>query len=136
MKDDMKMKYEKVRKEIAEHMRERHYRVLPLDEMLSDRWKKCELLGFVEGIIVYENVYIYSEPKVSENVWIGPLVVLDATGGLEIGDGCDISCDAMIFTYSTHLRCISKGNIKISQRIWQLQRKPIETVWLSPFTMT
>jgi acetyltransferase-like isoleucine patch superfamily enzyme len=81
--------------------------------MLSDRWKKCAFLGFGEGTSVYENVYVYGEPKVGKNVCVGPLVVLDATGGLEIGDGCDISCNVMIFTHSTHARVVSEGKADI-----------------------
>lgn len=110
---DPKEKYEKIREEQARLLKKSFDRVLPLDEMLADRWKKCSLLGFGEGTSVYENVYVYGEPKVGRNVWIGPLVVLDATGGLEIGDGCEISCNVMIFTHTTHLRCVSEGKTGI-----------------------
>ena len=99
-----KEKYETIREKQAKLMKSKFNRVLPLDEMLSDRWKKSAFLGFGEGTSIYENVYIYGEPKVGKNVWVGPLVVLDATGGLEIGDGCDISCNVMIFSHSTHFQ--------------------------------
>lgn len=112
MNDRIKKKYEKIRKEIAQQMRKKYDRVLPLDEMLADRWKKTALLGFGEKTSVYENVYIYGKPKVGKNVWVGPFVILDATGGLEIGDGCDVSCGVMIFTHSTHLRCVSEGKME------------------------
>ena len=110
---DYKAKYENIREEQAKLMKNKYNRVLPLDEMLSDRWKKCSLLGFGEGTSIYENVYVYGEPKVGKNVWIGPLVVLDATGGLEIGNGCEISCNVMIFTHTTHLRCVSERKMGI-----------------------
>ena len=108
---DYRAKYERIRAEMADYLKKKYDRVLPLDEMLSDRWKKSKLLGFGEGSSVYENVYIYGEPKVGKNVWIGPFAILDATGGLEIGDGCEIGCNAMVFTHSTHLRCVSEGKI-------------------------
>jgi acetyltransferase-like isoleucine patch superfamily enzyme len=114
--DGLKEKYETVREELAAYLKKKYNRVLPLDEMLSDRWKKCALLGFGEGTSVYENVYVYGKPKVGKNVWIGPLVVLDATGGLEIGDGCDISCGVMIFTHSTHIRAISEGKAGVIRK--------------------
>jgi len=106
-----KVNNEKLREKIATQMREKYDRVLPLDEMLLDRWKKAEFLGFGEQTSVYENVYVYGKPEVGKNVWVGPFVVLDGTGGLKIGDGCDISCGAMIFTHSTHLRCVSERNM-------------------------
>jgi len=116
MKENMKVKYERIRKEVAEHMQEKYDRVLPLDEMLADRWKKAALLGFGEKTSVYENVYVYGHPDVGKDVWIGPLTILDGTGGLKIGDGCDISCGVMIFSHSTHLRCVSKGKLNIVKK--------------------
>lgn len=116
MKDNIWIRWEKIRKEMAENMQEKYDRVLPLDEMLSDRWKKAELLGFGDKTSVYENVYIYGKPRVGKNVWIGPFVVLDASGGLDIGDCCDISCGVMVFTHSTHLRCVSKGRMNILRK--------------------
>ena len=107
---------EKLRGKIATQMREKYDRMLPLDEMLLDRWKKAEFLGFGEQTSVYENVYIYGKPKIGKNVWVGPFVVLDGTGGLTIGDGCDISCGVMIFTHSTHLRCVSKKNMDTEKK--------------------
>jgi len=108
-----KTKWERTRRQMARSMQKKFDRVLPLDEMLLDRWKKAEFLGFGEKTSVYENVYVYGKPKVGKNVWIGPFTVLDASGGLRIGDGCDISCGVMIFTHSTHLRCVSKGEIGV-----------------------
>ncbi len=91
-------------------------RFLPLDEMLGDRWKKASLLQFGKGTSVYENVYVYGKPTVGRDVWIGPLAILDATGGLEIGEGSEISCGVMIFTHSTHLRTVSEQQIDIVRR--------------------
>jgi acetyltransferase-like isoleucine patch superfamily enzyme len=114
--DDYKEKYEKIRVELARRLKKKYNRVLPVDEMLSDRWKKGDLLGFGQGTNAYENVYVYGEPKVGKNVWIGPMVLLDATGGLEIGDNCEISSGAMIFTHSTHLRCVSGRKAGVTQK--------------------
>lgn len=113
---NMKRRYERIRRQVAEDMRKNCDRMLPLDEMLLDRWKKAQLLGLGEKTSVYENVYIYGKPHVGRNVWVGPLVVLDGSGGLSIGDGCDISCGVMIFTHSTHLRCVSEGNMSIVKK--------------------
>jgi acetyltransferase-like isoleucine patch superfamily enzyme len=116
MSDSIKRRYENIRRELAEDMRKKYDRVLPLDEMLLDRWKKADLLSFGEKTSVYENVYVYGKPEVGKDVWVGPFVVLDGSGGLKIGDGCDISCGVMIFTHSTHLRCVTKGNMGIVKK--------------------
>ena len=92
----------------APTFRKKWDRVLPLDEMLLDRWKKAKHLGFGEGSSVYEHVLVYGKPRVGKNVWIGAFTLIDATGGLEIGDGCDISVGVKILTHSTHLRCVSE----------------------------
>ena len=57
---------EKLRGKIATQMREKYDRMLPLDEMLLDRWKKAEFLGFGEQTNVYDNVYIYGSRKLEK----------------------------------------------------------------------
>lgn len=90
-------------------MMEKWERVLPLDEMIADRWKKSELLGFGQGTNIYENAYVYGKPKVGKNVWIGPFVLLDGTGGLEIGDGCSIASGVHIYTHAVQEWVVSEG---------------------------
>ncbi|MEM0475932.1 MAG: acyltransferase [Candidatus Norongarragalinales archaeon] len=98
---------EKKRELAARSFARRWNRVLPLDEMLLDRWNKARLLGFGAGSSVYEHSFVYGKPRVGRNVWIGPFTLIDASGGLEIGDGCDVSSGAQILSHSTHLRCVS-----------------------------
>lgn len=83
-------------------------RLLPVDEMLADRWKKAKLVGSGRGTSIYESSLIYGKPKIGKNVWIGSFTIIDATGGLEIGDGCDISCGVHIYSHSTQARCTSE----------------------------
>lgn len=51
---------------------------------------------------------VVGEPTVGEGTWIGPFTVIDGSGGLEIGKGCDISAGAQIYTHSTVHRCLSE----------------------------
>ena len=44
---------------------------------------------------------ILGEVKVGKNCWIGPNVILDGTGGLEIGDNCTISAGVHIYTHNS-----------------------------------
>ncbi len=59
-------------------------------------------------ILHKEGVY----PKIGKGTWIGHFCILDGSQGLEIGEGCDISCGVQIYTHSTALRC-AKGKEKL-----------------------
>lgn len=51
--------------------------------------------------------WIVGEPQIGDDVWIGPFTVIDGSGGLEIGHGCDIAAGAQVYTHSTVARCVS-----------------------------
>jgi acetyltransferase-like isoleucine patch superfamily enzyme len=114
--DRMRSTFERRRAIASEVMIRKWDRCLPLDETLGDRWKKAAALKFGERTSVYENSYVYGKPTVGKGVWIGPYTILDATGGLEIGDGTEISCGVMIFSHSTHLRTVSEGQIGVVRK--------------------
>ncbi|WP_412539760.1 DapH/DapD/GlmU-related protein [Longispora sp. K20-0274] len=54
-----------------------------------------------------EHAWISGDPVIGAGTWIGAFTVLDGSGGLTIGSGCDISCGAQIYTHSTARRCVS-----------------------------
>ena len=54
------------------------------------------------------HAWIIGDPEIGERCWIGAFTVLDGSGGLTIGAGCDISCGAHIYTHSTVHRTISE----------------------------
>jgi acetyltransferase-like isoleucine patch superfamily enzyme len=53
------------------------------------------------------HAWIVGEPTIGAGTWIGAFTVIDGSGGLTIGAGCDISCGAQIYTHSTVRRCVS-----------------------------
>jgi acetyltransferase-like isoleucine patch superfamily enzyme len=53
------------------------------------------------------HAWIVGEPKIGTGTWIGAFTVIDGSGGLTIGTGCDISCGAQIYTHSSVRRCVS-----------------------------
>jgi acetyltransferase-like isoleucine patch superfamily enzyme len=59
---------------------------------------------------------IVGSPTVGEGTWIGPFTVIDASGGLTIGRGCDISAGAHIYTHSTLARCLSARRYDVVDR--------------------
>lgn len=61
------------------------------------------------------HAWIVGEPRIGEGVWIGAFTVIDGSGGLEIGEGCDISAGAQIYTHSTVERCVSERQRSIQR---------------------
>lgn len=53
------------------------------------------------------HAWIVGNPRIGEGTWIGAFTVIDGSGDLTIGAGCDISCGAQIYTHSTVRRCVS-----------------------------
>ncbi len=59
---------------------------------------------FIRG----DNYGAPGSPTIGEGTWIGPFTVIDGSGGLIIGKGCDISAGAHVYTHSTVARCLSE----------------------------
>ena len=53
------------------------------------------------------HAWIIGDPQIGPGTWIGAFTVIDGSGGLTIGAGCDISCGAQIYTHSSVRRCVS-----------------------------
>lgn len=55
----------------------------------------------------HRHAWIIGEPEIGAGTWIGAFTVIDGSGGLRIGVGCDISAGAHIYTHNTVRRCVS-----------------------------
>ena len=66
-----------------------------------------------------QHAWVVGEPSVGEGTWIGAFTMIDASGGLTIGSGCDISSGAQIYTHSTARRCVS------GRRYDEIEREPV-----------
>lgn len=64
------------------------------------------------------HAWIIGEPDIGPGTWIGAFTVIDGSGGLVIGSGCDISCGAQIYTHSSLRRCVS------GRRVTDVERRP------------
>lgn len=64
------------------------------------------------------HAWIIGEPRIGAGTWIGAFTVIDGSGGLTIGAGCDISCGAQLYTHSSAKRCVSGRSYP------QVDRKP------------
>lgn len=66
-----------------------------------------------------EHAWVVGEPVVGEGTWIGAFTVIDGSGGLTIGSGCDISSGVQIYTHSSVRRCVS------GRRYAEVERAPV-----------
>lgn len=87
--------------ELRAKMWKEHKRHVSFGDLMTDRWETAKSYGFGEGASCYDNVLVLGEVKVGKHTWIGPNVILDGTGGLEIGDYCSISAGVQIYTHDT-----------------------------------
>jgi acetyltransferase-like isoleucine patch superfamily enzyme len=55
------------------------------------------------------HAWILGSPEIGAKVWIGAFCVIDGSGGLSIGEGCDISSGVHIYSHSSVARCLSEG---------------------------
>ena len=94
---------------IRKEKKEKFNRVLPVGDLISDRWEKAKFAGFGEGTSVYDSTVILGDVSVGENTWIGPFVVLDGSGGLKIGNNCSISAGVQIYSHDSVKWAISGG---------------------------
>lgn len=87
----------------------KYNRVLPLNELLTNRWEKANFLNFGEGTSIYDSSVVIGDVHVKNNTWIGPFTILDGSGGLSIGSYCSISAGVQIYTHNSVKWAISGG---------------------------
>mgnify|MGYP004004657503 FL=1 len=105
--------YKKQRNEI----KKKWNRVLPFNELISDRWEKADYLNGLEGSSVYDNSYIFGKVSIGKNTWVGPQTILDGSGGkLSIGDFCSISAGVQIYTHNTVQWALTGGKSEYQKK--------------------
>lgn len=62
------------------------------------------------------HAWVVADPSVGEGTWIGAFTVIDGSGGLTIGKGCDISSGVHIYTHSSARRCVSARQYPVVDR--------------------
>lgn len=76
-------------------------------ELMTDQ-ERAIFLGLPDGCRIRERAKILAPEKLvlGKNVWIGEGAILDAQGGLSIGDSCQIGLGVMVWSHSSHLQAI------------------------------
>ena len=65
-----------------------------------------------------QHAWFVGEPEIGDGTWIGAFTLIDGSGGLVIGRGCDVSTGAQIYTHSSVKRCVS------GRRFPEVERQP------------
>ncbi len=93
-----------------------------ISDVMTDR-ERAKLLGLPEGCRIRENAKIISPDnlKCGKDVWIGEGAILDASGGLTIGDNTQIGLYTLVWTHTSRDQAIS-GETGISRE--KIRRTP------------
>ncbi len=83
----------------------------PEEELAGDRWERARWLGFGEDSCVHRSSYVYGDVRAGSHVWVGPFAVLDASGGLEIGDFTTICAGVQVYTHDSVRWALSGGAV-------------------------
>jgi acetyltransferase-like isoleucine patch superfamily enzyme len=94
---------------------DKHKRRVPVGDLLTDRAENARLYGFGDGTTMYDSAVVIGDVKVGKNTWIGPNVILDGSGGLEIGDNCSIAAGAHVYTHDSIEWAIGGGESGMSR---------------------
>lgn len=63
----------------------------------------------------HPHAWFVGSPEIGEGCWIGAFCVIDGSGELTIGKGCNLSAGVQIYTHSTAARCVSEGALPIER---------------------
>jgi len=113
-------------------IREQIFKYLISAVMTDD--ERAAYLGLPEGCRIRENAKIIAPEnfKCGKYVWIGEGAILDASGGLEVGDHTTIGSYCLVWTHASHFANLTLSNVIGSQLIL---RKPTKvgngcTIWV------
>ena len=110
-------------REKRDEMKLKFNRHVSIQDLISDRWETASFYGFGDGSSCYNNVLIIGDVKVGKKTWIGPNVILDGSGGLEIGDYCSISAGVQIYTHDTINWSQTMGEASTSKSVFEARFK-------------
>jgi len=97
--------------ELDEEMRGAFDRSLPFEEYLFDRFERARSLSAGKGSSIHHLSYIYGKVQIGSDTWVGPMTLLDGSGGLEIGDNCSISAGVHLYTHDTVKKRLTRGQV-------------------------
>lgn len=96
--------------ERRDHMKAEYDRVLPVGELLFNRFDKAAFLHAGEGSSVYDASVIMGDVRIGAHVWVGPFTLIEgANAPVTIGDYASINTGVSIFTHDSTKHQLSGG---------------------------
>lgn len=94
--------------------------------------ERAKLLNLSENTRIREGAKIISQENLilGNNVWIGENAILDASGGLEIGDNTQIGLGVFIWTHDSFKSAIMGKNTKTDKKGIVRKKTKIEAIVL------
>lgn len=88
--------------------------------------ERAIFLGLPEGCRIRENAKILSQENliIGKNCWIGESAILDASGGLTIGENTSIGLGVFVWTHDSHRLNIRGANTRDASH--RITRKPTQ----------
>lgn len=105
---ELREKLKRLHQKLRDYTKKNYDRVNPFTEDLFDWKEKGQFYG-ANNTTIYDSATVIGDVKIGNNTWIGPQCMVDGSGGLTIGDFCDISTGAKIYTHDTFKRALSGG---------------------------
>lgn len=101
--------------ELDSEYRKQFDRSLPLNEELTDRWRRAKRSGFGDETSVYDSSFIFGRPNIGRHCWICPYTIIDGSGGLTIGDWSTISAGVHIYSHDNVMQTLTSGLVPIQR---------------------
>jgi acetyltransferase-like isoleucine patch superfamily enzyme len=102
---------QKLYQSLDSEMQASFQRSLPFAEYIFDRFERAKALAAGKNSSIHHLSYLYGQVEIGEDTWVGPLTVLDGSGGLKIGNNCSISAGVHIYTHDTVKKRMSGGKM-------------------------
>lgn len=107
---------ERLYKRLRAQKKQQYNRHVSFGDTFTERDETARFLRFGQGSTCYDNVLVLGNVTVGEETWIGPNVILDGSGGLEIGHHCSIAAGVQIYTHHTVKWATSYGKEPVERK--------------------
>lgn len=109
-RDRFHEEFDRLIQERIDWMKRTYDRVLPVGELLFNRFDKARYLEAGRDSSVYDSSVIMGDVEIGEHVWIGPFTLIEGSNAkVRIGDFVSIDTGVHIYTHDSTAYYLSGG---------------------------